>query len=100
MASDFLRITRQLLDVLAALLDAPNHEIHGWALMKAMGVDGPAVYNNLKRCEDAGFVVSRWGDSPGLGKPRRRLYQLSPAGAERARAMIAERRKTPTSDQV
>jgi DNA-binding PadR family transcriptional regulator len=100
MASDFQRITPQLLDVLEALLDAPDHEVHGWALMKAMGVDGPAVYRNLQRCEAAGLVSSRWGDSPEPGKPRRRLYQLSPEGEERARALIAERRRAPTPDQV
>jgi PadR family transcriptional regulator, regulatory protein PadR len=99
-ADDFQRITPQLLAVLAALLDAPNHETHGWPLMKATGLCGPSVYRNLERCEDAGLVSSRWEDSAEPGKPRRRLYRLSPDGAARARALLAERRHTPVPGRL
>jgi len=96
MAADFQRITPQLLAVVAALLDAQDHESYGWALMQETGLGGPSTYRNLERCEDAGWVSSRWEDSPEPGKPRRRLYRLTPDGAVRARVLLAERRQART----
>ncbi|MBT8227484.1 MAG: PadR family transcriptional regulator [Dactylosporangium sp.] len=61
--------------------------------MKATGLGGPSVYRILERCEDAGLVSSRWEEDAQPGKPRRRLYRLSPDGAARARALLAERRQ-------
>ena len=93
MVDDFRRVTPQLLTVLAALLDAPDQESHGWALMRATGLGGPSIYRNLERCEDVGLVTSRWEASTEPGKPRRRLYKLTPNGAVRARTLIADRWK-------
>src|SRR6266498_1777766 len=93
MVDDFQRVTPQLLAVLAALLDAPDQESHGWALIRTTGLGGPSVYRNLERCEDVGLVTSRWEDSVEPGKPRRRLYKLTTNGAVRARALLADRRK-------
>jgi PadR family transcriptional regulator PadR len=90
-----VRITWQLLAVLTALLNSPDHEAHGWILMRATGLGGPSVYRNLERCEELKMVTSRWEDSPQPGKPRRRLYHLTPDGAERARKLLAERQPAP-----
>lgn len=86
-----VRITWQLLAVLGALLGAPKYEAHGWILMRETGLGGPSVYRNLERCETLGLVTSRWEDSAEPGKPRRRIYQLTPDGAVRASRLLAER---------
>lgn len=91
MGTGIERITPQLLKVLEALLDAPDQETHGWPLMEATGLGGPSIYRNLERCLEAGMVTSRWEDNPEAGKPRRRLYKLTPTGAVRARALLAQR---------
>jgi DNA-binding PadR family transcriptional regulator len=87
-----VRITWQLLAVLDALLECPDYEAHGWILTRTTGLGGPSIYRNLERCEALGLVASRWEDSPVPGKPRRRLYRLTPEGAARARQLIDERR--------
>lgn len=96
MSKDFQRITPQLLKVLEALLDAPDLESHGWPLMAATGLGGPSVYRNLERCLEADMVTSRWEDSTEPGKPRRRLYKLTPTGAARARTLLAQRGVHPS----
>jgi PadR family transcriptional regulator, regulatory protein PadR len=95
MGKDFERVTPQLLKVLEALLDAPDQESHGWPLQTATGLGGPSVYRNLERCLEAGMVTSRWEDSTESGKPRRRLYKLTPTGAVRARTLLAQRGVRP-----
>jgi len=78
--------------LLGMLAGAPSH---GYALISAMrerteGVlDLPegSVYPALHRLEDLGLVSSEW--TPLAGR-RRRLYRLTPAGAE---ALAGERRE-------
>ena len=45
-----------------------------------------------KRLERAGWLESQWedGDPAELGRPRRRLYQVTPLGARRARAAVRD----------
>lgn len=89
------RVTRQLLDLLAALLDAHlrNQEVHGYALMKRTGLSGPSIYRGLDRLEDANLVDARWEEMPpGDERPRRCYYRLNPSGVVIARKLLAERR--------
>lgn len=89
------RVTRQLIDLLAALLDAHlrNQEVHGYALMKRTGLSGPSVYRGLDRLEDADLVDARWEEMPpGDDRPRRCYYRLNPSGVAIARKLLAERR--------
>jgi PadR family transcriptional regulator PadR len=37
------RVTDRLLDVIESLLDANDHELHGWAIIKASRRTGPTV---------------------------------------------------------
>lgn len=88
-------MTRQLVVVLAVLLDAymRGEELHGYAIMKLAHLSGPSTYRNLDRLEDARLVEVRWEDlPPGEDRPRRIYYQLNPTGAATARAIVAERR--------
>lgn len=88
------RITEPALDVLEALLRAHADavDVYGWALIKATGRLGPTVYGVLDRLEDLDWVTAWWEDGPVEGKPRRRFYQLTPAGAAEARDLLATRR--------
>jgi PadR family transcriptional regulator PadR len=90
-----MRVTNPLLDVLEVLLQAfANHDdLHGWAIMKATKRSGPTIYGVLDRLEDANWVSGRWEDeNPEPGKPRRRLYSITPTGLIDAREILQERR--------
>jgi PadR family transcriptional regulator, regulatory protein PadR len=92
--ADLQRVTAPTLDVLEVLLRAlaDGAEVHGWEIMKTVKRSGPTVYNVLDRLEDIDWIEGRWDDQTPPGKPRRRYYRLSATGAERARALLAERR--------
>src|SRR5690348_14932116 len=91
-----IRVTNPLLDVLEIFLqafDSRDGDLHGWAIMKATKRSGPTVYGVLDRLEDAGWISGRWEDeNPEPGKPRRRLYKITPTGVVGAREIIRERR--------
>ena len=91
-----LRVTNPLLDVLEVLLqalDSHADDLHGWAIMNATKRSGPTVYGVLDRLEDVGWIWGRWEDAnPEPGKPRRRLYRITPTGVVGARDMLRERR--------
>jgi DNA-binding PadR family transcriptional regulator len=87
------RITQPTLDVLEALLDADDFQLHGWAIMKATRRAGPTVYKILERLAHAHWVTARWEDrADEPNRPRRRFYRLTPDGAVRARALLVDRR--------
>ncbi|WP_371408905.1 PadR family transcriptional regulator [Micromonospora zamorensis] len=92
-----VRVTGPLLAVLDALLDADDHELHGWAIMKATGKSGPTIYKILERLAESKWVTSRWEEDAEPGKPRRRYYRLTPHGAASARSLIAARRPKPAT---
>jgi DNA-binding PadR family transcriptional regulator len=90
------RVTNPLLDVLEVLLqafDSRADDLHGWAIMKATKRSGPTVYGVLDRLEDIGWISGRWEDkNPEPGKPRRRLYSITPTGVVGARELLRVRR--------
>jgi PadR family transcriptional regulator, regulatory protein PadR len=90
-----IRITSPLLDVLEVFLQAfdKHGDLHGWAIMKATKRSGPTVYGVLDRLEDAGWISGQWEDeNPEPGKPRRRIYSLTPTGAFETVEILCERR--------
>ena len=55
---------------------------------------GPAVYGALDQLEQAGWIISRWENVPGgESAPRRRLYRLTPSGAESAKELLTVPRR-------
>ncbi len=94
MADGPARITQPTLDVLVALLDADDCEIHGWQLMRATGRAGPTVYKILERLDAAGWLAARWAEESKPGVPRRRYYRFTERGAAGAREILAGRRST------
>ncbi|MFF0721326.1 PadR family transcriptional regulator [Micromonospora sp. NPDC003816] len=87
-----VRVTGTLLAVLDALLEADNHELHGWAIMKTTGKSGPTIYKILERLAESKWVTFRWDTDTEPGKPRRRYYQLTGEGVSSARQLLAQRR--------
>jgi PadR family transcriptional regulator PadR len=78
--------------VLAACLDAGESGSHGFALAKAIADAGDSrqltatgtLYRSLHRLDEAGLVQSWWedpNDAADAGRPRRRSYRVTAAGA-------------------
>ena len=91
-----LRLSHQALRVLKAFLDAFSEDVRaelaGADLMKAARVSSGTLYPILLRFEKAGVLISRWEeDRPeDLGRPRRRFYQITPAGVRVAHEALRE----------
>jgi|ERR1700691_3821374 len=96
-----IRVTGPLLDVLVQLLqaDQTRSDLHGWSIMNATKRSGPTVYGVLDRLEDCEWLTSYWEkENPEPGKPRRRLYRLTPQGRDGALGVVAERRPAALRD--
>ena len=66
--------------------------VHGFDIIDATGLQSGTVYPILRRLEESGLVRSRWEKAPLArqeGRPPRRYYQLTAAGADAARDAVA-----------
>ncbi|HEV2284478.1 MAG TPA: PadR family transcriptional regulator [Steroidobacteraceae bacterium] len=81
----------QTLKVLEAFLDNPADALSGADLQKRCTIASGTLYPILLRLESAGWFVSRWEniDPSSAGRPRRRLYRLTPNGLTRASEVFA-----------
>ena len=86
-----VRVSLQTLRVLEAFLESPTDEQSGADVQKRSGVASGTLYPILLRLESAGWFVSRWEaiDPVIAGRPRRRLYRLTPSGLARASQLFA-----------
>jgi PadR family transcriptional regulator, regulatory protein PadR len=86
-----MRISLQTLRVLEAFLDNPAAELSGADLHKRSRIASGTLYPILLRLESAGWFLSRWEavDPASVGRPRRRLYRLTPGGLARASELFA-----------
>jgi hypothetical protein len=89
-----VRLTFQTAVVLQALLVDPTVARYGLDVAKGTGFPTGTIYPILARLEAAGWVASGWEtvDPAEEGRPRRRLYQLTGAGAVQARAALSQMR--------
>lgn len=78
--------------VLHVLLDSPGSDHYGLEIMKATGLKSGSLYPILSRLEDNGWIEGRWEeiDASAEGRPRRRLYRLTPDGVVGATAARQE----------
>jgi PadR family transcriptional regulator, regulatory protein PadR len=78
--------------VLRVLLEDPQAELYGVQIGEGAGLPSGTVHPILARLEGLGWVQSRWEDiDPKVeGRPARRYYRLTAAGAQLARAALAE----------
>lgn len=58
---------------------------YGFDVMEACGLPSGTVYPALRRLEKADLLTSRWerdADARADGRPRRRIYELTPDGLD------------------
>lgn len=81
----------QTLKVLEAFLENPADQLAGSDVHQRCGLASGTLYPILLRLEAAGWFVSRWEslDPSTAGRPRRRLYRLTPTGLRRASEVFA-----------
>jgi DNA-binding PadR family transcriptional regulator len=77
------RIGGATVDVLGVLLDSDQPR-WGLEIIKLTGRPSGSVYPLLDRLERAGWVTSSWDDDSERRGPRRRMYVLTPDGAQEA----------------
>lgn len=77
--------------VLGALLTDPSSDRYGLELSAEAGLPSGTIHPILARLEGLGWLESSWEDiDPRVeGRPARRYYRLSAAGADSARAALA-----------
>jgi PadR family transcriptional regulator PadR len=80
-----LRLSRQTLAILEALLARPSHWHHGYAISRQTGISSGTLYPVLMRLDKLGWLETRWEDSDASGRPPRHLYRLTGNGREWAR---------------
>ena len=67
----------------------------GFDIMQATGLTSGTVYPALERLETAGYLTSTWedaADAHAAGRPARRYFTLTAAGAIALRAALAKYR--------
>jgi PadR family transcriptional regulator, regulatory protein PadR len=96
------RMTLQTLKVLNVLLAHPLGEHYGLEICHAADLPGGTIYPILVRLEQAGWLTSAWEDinEATEGRRRRRFYQLTGTGAQRARQAIQEANQASQSEWV
>ncbi len=87
-----IRLTTTVARVLREFLETPSEPCYGFDLMRATGLASGTLYVILARLERAGWLISEQEDiDPIVAKrPARRLYRLTPDGAQTARQELAE----------
>ncbi|MEU6935169.1 PadR family transcriptional regulator [Streptomyces rubiginosohelvolus] len=86
------KITGATLDVMEALL-VSGDDVHGYAIAQAARKPTGSVYPIMARLETAGLLDSHWEtEEPIPGRPRKKLYRLTPTGRAAVREILLERR--------
>jgi DNA-binding PadR family transcriptional regulator len=85
-----VRLTHQGLKILSTFLAQPTDKLSGADLIRATNLASGTLYPILLRFEEAGLLESEWetGDPRELGRPRRRLYRVTPTGQLVAREAL------------
>jgi PadR family transcriptional regulator PadR len=83
--------------VLRAFLEDPTQELYGIEIGAAAGLPSGTVHPILARLEGLRWVQSRWEEiDPRLqGRPARRYYRLTAAGAHSAQQALARAYRPP-----
>jgi PadR family transcriptional regulator PadR len=84
------QVTRQTLAVLMALMRCPQEGLSGAQIARTTNLASGTLYPILARLEQAGWLESEWetGDPRTLGRPRRRFYQVTGLGENRAKTEV------------
>lgn len=96
-----LPLERSLLEVAIALDSEGSSEFHGflaaqmlteWGFQSRLAATG-TIYTTLDRMRRGGLLEARWEDisiSEDSGRPRRRLYRITPSGRTALQAAVRE----------
>ena len=86
-----VRMSFQTMKVLESFLESPADVLSGADVHRRSGLASGTLYPILLRLEAAGWFVSQWEsvDPVAAGRPRRRLYRLTPSGLARASEVFA-----------
>jgi PadR family transcriptional regulator PadR len=86
------RMTTQTLAVLSVFISDPTVERYGLEISESSRLRPGTIYPILNRLLNAGWLTRYWEDvDPAVeGRPRRRLYRLTPAGTSAARQALDE----------
>ncbi len=96
----------EILEAAALMLRSGSATFHGFGLAQTMRervgsrslTAHGTLYKALGRLEEFGLVASRWEEAPAIdGRPRRRLYELTGAGANVAETALAAKRPATSS---
>ena len=110
-AGTLLPLELTILESALALRDAGQPSFHGFGIAEAVkdatgarSLTGHGtLYKALGRLESFGLLSSSWepdaGDGEGLGRPRRRLYEVTGEGVAAVERAVAER-ATPSALRV
>jgi DNA-binding PadR family transcriptional regulator len=99
-----LPLETEILELALSLLRAGHTAFHGFGLAQTMRERRGArsltahgtLYKALARLEEFGLLASHWEDAAAAeGRPRRRLYELTSAGARAAELVRADRARAP-----
>jgi DNA-binding PadR family transcriptional regulator len=94
----------EILETALSMARTGRATFHGFGLAQTMRKRSESraltahgtLYKALGRLEELGFLASRWEDAAAVeGRPRRRLYELTSAGAVAAEAALAEKGVVP-----
>ena len=87
--------SQQTFDVLKVLLE--RDRVHGYAIVRATGLDEGTVYPILKRLETAEYVDAQWEFSSERGPPRK-MFTLNAAGVQLVRERLRARQAKMVSE--
>jgi PadR family transcriptional regulator, regulatory protein PadR len=85
-----LRMSKQTLAVLEALLVRPGEWQHGYSLSQATGIASGTLYPILMRLEKLDWLETQWEEVKTPGRPPRHLYRLTGDAREWAREEMRE----------
>lgn len=83
-----IRLSKQTLGILNALLVRSERWYHGYAISKQTGIASGTLYPILARLEKLRWLETHWEEPRMAGRPPRHQYRLTPNGRECAREAV------------
>jgi PadR family transcriptional regulator, regulatory protein PadR len=85
-----MKVTHSLVQVLLALIEAPQERHWGYDLSKRAGVRSGVLYPILRRMLEQGWLTDGWEDPAETGgtRPPRRYYLITDEGLSQVGALL------------
>lgn len=89
-----LRLTENVVAIFNTMLERPRKAWYGLELAESAEIGSATIYAAMTRMERAGMLRAYWEDvdPSDVGRPRRRLYELTGAGERAGRKALREYR--------